>query len=119
MDQQAWLTSGWAYIAAGANASACGWNGQLELNRKKTGFFLTPPHNDSAFMVMVVIIAIIIIIGIIFSYSDELNASNAKSLESRPIDPGTRVHPNPGRGAKLRAWAPLCPMDRLGQAACK
>lgn len=37
-------------------------------------------------MVMVVIIAvIIIIIGIIFSYSDELNASNADSWGSRTV----------------------------------
>lgn len=47
--------------------------------------FLTPlPTN--AFMIMVVISAvIIIIIGIIFSYSDELNASNANNWESRAV----------------------------------
>ena len=37
---------------------------------------------------MVVIIAVIIIVtGIIFSYSDELYASNAKSWESKAVGP--------------------------------
>lgn len=48
--------------------------------------FLTPPPPANAIMVMVVISAvIIIIIGIIFSYSDELNASNANNWESRAV----------------------------------
>lgn len=63
-------------------------NGPPRVERKKIdSLFLTPhPPDDSAFMVMVAIIAvIIIIIGIIFSYSDELKASNANSGESRTV----------------------------------
>lgn len=60
------------------------------MNGKRVDSFLTPPRNDSAFMVMVVIIAVTVItIGIIFSYSDEPKASNA-NMESRAVSPDPR-----------------------------
>lgn len=75
------------HTAAGANVSnMC--NGPPRAGRKKIDFFFLTPHppDDCAFMVMVAIMAVIIIIvGIIFSYSDELKASNANSGESRTV----------------------------------
>lgn len=60
---------------------------------KRIDSFLTPPHNDSAFMVMVVIIAVTVItVGIIFSYSDEPNASHA-NMESRAVSPDPEILP--------------------------
>lgn len=77
--QPAHLPCGWTHAAAGANIRHMG-NGLAETNCKEIDSCLTPPRSDSAFMVMVVITAVIIIIvGIIFSYSDELSASNANT----------------------------------------
>lgn len=45
-----------------------------KVNRRMDAFL--PPPSDSSFMVMAVITAVVIVIaGIIFSYSNELNAS--------------------------------------------
>lgn len=76
-----------AHAAAGADVrNMC--NGPPRVEGRKIDSLFPAPHppDSSAFMVMVVIIAVIIIIvGIIFSYSDELKASNANSGESRTV----------------------------------
>lgn len=91
MPQQARLTCDLTHIAAGARISSR-WNGPPQMKGKRIDSFLTPPHNDSAFLGMVVVITAVTImtVGIIFGCSGEPKAPNA-NMEPGAVSPDPEI----------------------------